>query len=190
MPELGEIRGGKYFKEYKKLIYVTSRTTGANRWIPIDNWREYGDSKYSISPEFEDKVKEIVDDARNNALRENILQMINDRLNGKVIGEIFDRQAIYDDAQNYLLSLSNYQLTQFANEHKELLEYFFAGTSGSHTKGEEYSIQTKIQLLLKRMNIDITKDKYLVKTDFDREQFKQDVKNLDAFYTIINKDYK
>ncbi len=190
MPELGEIRGGKYFGEYKKLIYVTSRTSGANRWIPIDSWRNYGTDKYSIDKDFESRVKEIIDDARNNALRENILQMINDRLNGKVIGEIFDREAIYNDAQNYLLSLSNYQLTQFANEHKELLEYFFAGTSGSHTKGEEYSIQTKIQLLLKRMNIDITKDKYLVKTDFDREEFKQDVKNLDNFYTIINKNYK
>ena len=190
MPELGEIRGGKYFGKYEKLIYVTSRATGANRWVRIDDWRNYGTDRYSIDTEFENHVKDIIDDARNNALRENILQMINDRLNGDAIGEIFDRQAIYDDAQNYLLSLSNYQLTKFAEEHKELLEYFFAGTSGSHTKGEEYSIQTKIQLLLKRMNIDITKDKYIIKEDFDREQFKQDVKNLDAFYTIINKDYK
>ena len=187
MPELGEIRGGKYFKEYKKLIYVTSRATGANRWIPIDNWRDYGDSRYSISPEFEERVKNIIDDARNNALRENILQMINDKLDA----DVFDREAVYQDVEDFLLSLSNYQLSQFANEHKELLEYYFAGTSGSKTDGEEYSAQTKIQLLLKRMNIDITKDKYILDdSEFDREQFKQDVKNLNDFYTMINKDYK
>ena len=187
MPELGEIRGGKYFGEYKKLIYVTSRTSGANRWIPIDSWRNYGTDKYSIDKDFESRVKEIIDDARNNALRENILQMINDKLDAT----IFDREAVYEDVQNYLLSLSNYQLSQFANDHKELLEYYFAGTSGSKTDGEEYSVQTKIQLLLKRMGIDITKDKYILNnSEFNKEEFKQDVKNLDNFYTIINKNYK
>ena len=187
MPELGEIRGGKYFGEYRKLIYVTSRTTGANRWIPIDAWRDYGTNRYSIDQDFENHVKDIIDDARNNALRENILQMINDKLDS----DVFDREAVYQDVEDFLLSLSNYQLSQFANEHKELLEYYFAGTSGSKTDGEEYSVQTKIQLLLKRMNIDITKDKYILDdSEFDREEFKQDVKNLDAFYSIINENYK
>lgn len=184
MPKLGDVKSGFYMGKPNRLILVKSLKSGKNRWIPLDTYREYENARYVIDEEQATRIDEIINDKRNDALRENILQMIND----KISETTFDKQAVWNDTKAYLDSLSDYELNMFSDENSNLLEYFFAGTSGTQAE-TNYQISAKIQLLLLKMNINLTDDKYMY-ADKSKEYFKNRVKalnNLNSFYDNIDK---